>query len=60
MALPKEKLLYTVDEYLEMERESEERHEYLDGYIFAMAGESLGHGDISVNLVAELRTQLRR
>jgi Uma2 family endonuclease len=59
MALPKEKLLHTVDEYLEMERTSEERHEYLDGYIFAMAGESLEHGDISVNLVREISTQLK-
>ena len=59
MALPKEKLLYTVDEYLELERMSEERHEYLDGYIFAMAGESLEHGDISVNLVREISTQLK-
>ena len=60
MALPKEKLLYTVAEYLERERTSEERHEYLDGYIFAMAGESLEHGDSSVNLVAELRITIRK
>ena len=30
MALPKEKLLYTVEQYLEMERASEERHVYYD------------------------------
>lgn len=51
--------LYTVDEYLKMEREAEERHEYIDGEIFQMAGESDEHGDISVNLVAELRMQLK-
>jgi Uma2 family endonuclease len=59
MALPKEKLLYTVDEYLARERASEERHEYLDGYIFAMVGESLEHADICVNLVREISTQLK-
>ena len=59
MALPKEMLLYTVDEYLALERSSEERYEYLDGHVFAMAGESLEHGDITVNLVAELRAQLK-
>lgn len=63
MALPKikakEEKLYTVDQYLEMEREALERHEYIDGEIFEMAGESDAHGDISVNLVAELRTQLK-
>ena len=52
-------LLYTVDEYLALERSSDERYEYLDGHIFAMAGESLEHGDITVNLVAELRAQLK-
>ena len=30
---------YTVDEYLTLERAAEERHIFLDGQIFAMAGE---------------------
>jgi Uma2 family endonuclease len=51
--------LYTVAEYLTLERESEERHEYLDGHIYAMSGESSQHGDISVNLVGELRALLK-
>lgn len=54
-----EEKLYTVDEYLEMERESQERHEYFSGEIFLMAGESDEHGDISVNLIGELRAQLK-
>lgn len=32
--------LYTVDEYLAMERASEERHMYLDGKIYALDGET--------------------
>lgn len=59
MSLLKSETLYTVAEYLALEREAEERHEYLDGQIYAMAGESIQHGDISVNLVGELRAQLR-
>ena len=63
MALPKLKAksekLYTVDQYLEMEREALERHEYIDGEIFEMAGESDAHGDISVNLIVELGNQLK-
>ena len=59
MSLPKSEPLYTIEEYLAMERKSEERHEYIDGLIYAMAGESPAHGDICVNLIAELRTQLR-
>lgn len=51
--------LYTVDEYLRMEREALERHEYIDGEIFLMAGESDEHGDISVNLTIELGNQLK-
>jgi Uma2 family endonuclease len=42
-----------------MERESEERHEYVDGLVYAMAGESPAHGDICVNLIREISTQLR-
>jgi len=55
----KEERLYTVDEYLEMERQSLERHEFIDGEIFLMAGESDEHGDISVNLIRELSLQLK-
>lgn len=59
MAAPRLKRLYTVDEYLALERATEERNEYLDGEIIAMAGESLEHGDISVNVVVSLATQLK-
>ena len=59
MALAKPQPLYTVEEYLAFERESEERHEYLDGMIYAMAGESGEHADISINLALELGTQLK-
>ncbi|HEV8483731.1 MAG TPA: Uma2 family endonuclease [Blastocatellia bacterium] len=50
---------YTIEEYLALERAAEERHEYLDGYIYAMAGESPEHADICTNLVGELSRQLR-
>ena len=50
---------FTVEEYLAFERASEERHEYLDGVIYAMAGESPDHGRICMNLSAALVLQLR-
>ncbi|HZZ77729.1 MAG TPA: Uma2 family endonuclease [Gemmataceae bacterium] len=59
MAAPKLEPRYTVDEYLTMERAAIERHVYLDGEIFAMAGESIPHGTISVNIVVSLGTQLK-
>lgn len=59
MALPESEISLTVDEYLALERKSEERHEYLDGFIFDMAGESPEHGTICTNIVAEIRNQLK-
>ena len=50
---------FTVEEYLAFERTAEERHEYLDGVIYAMAGESPNHGRISMNLSISLGSQLR-
>ena len=54
---PAEKI--TVADYLRMEWEADERHVYIDGEIFAMAGESDFHADISANLVGELHAQLK-
>jgi Uma2 family endonuclease len=50
--------ILTEDEYLRFERAAEERHQYVDGEIFAMAGESGAHADISVNLVLSIGNQL--
>lgn len=63
MATPKAKLdrrLRTVAEYLEFERQSEERHYFVDGVIYAMAGESPRHSNINANLIAEVTFQLKR
>ena len=59
MSVPQTRSLYTVEEYLAMERESPERHEYIDGHIYAMAGESDKHGEICVNLTGEIRANLK-
>jgi Uma2 family endonuclease len=59
MSVAQSEARYTVEEYLALEREAEERHEYLDGQIFLMAGESPEHGDICSNLVIRLGTQLQ-
>ncbi len=63
MATPKAKLerqRRTVAEYLEFERQAEERHEFLDGVIRAMAGESPRHSTINANLITEVTVQLKR
>ena len=50
---------YTVEEYLVFERGAEEKHEYVDGQIIAMAGASREHNIISGNVFGELRNQLK-
>src|SRR4051812_44654193 len=59
MATPESKLIYTVEDYLAIERATDERHEYLDGQIYAIAGESPEHGTICTNLTVELGVQLK-
>ncbi|HZS07166.1 MAG TPA: Uma2 family endonuclease [Blastocatellia bacterium] len=59
MSLPKSQLLVTPEKYLAFEREAVERHEWLDGLIYAMAGESPQHSIICSNINAELNLQLR-
>ncbi len=59
MRLQQAHLYFTVEEYLALERASEERYAYLDGQIYAMAGESPEHGDICSNLVIDVGAQLR-
>jgi Uma2 family endonuclease len=58
-SVPRSEPVYTVAEYLALERASEERHEYLDGVIYAMAGESPAHGTICTNLSIEVGRQLK-
>jgi Uma2 family endonuclease len=59
MSLRQTQIRYTEDQYLSIEREADERHEYLDGQIYAMAGESPEHGAICTNLTGEIRAQLK-
>jgi Uma2 family endonuclease len=46
-ALPKKDYLVTPEEYLEGEKRSEMRHEYLGGVVYAMAGASRIHNALS-------------
>ena len=59
MAVPQHQLNFTEEQYLEFERNAEVRHEYVDGHVYSMAGESDEHGDITVNLTITLGMQLK-
>ena len=49
----------TLDEYLEFERKSSVRHEFVEGEIYAFAGASRRHSLIVTNLVIALGTAAR-
>ncbi|MEL7509073.1 MAG: Uma2 family endonuclease [Cyanobacteria bacterium J06636_28] len=59
MALSKSYAYFTPEEYLEIERVSPIKHEYLQGQIVAMAGASKAHVIITGNLSALLVNHLR-
>jgi Uma2 family endonuclease len=50
---------YTLEEYLELDRTSEERLEFWDGEVFCMSGVSEEHAEIEINLIVSLNTRLR-
>ncbi|MGH9755088.1 MAG: Uma2 family endonuclease, partial [Blastocatellia bacterium] len=60
MAYPEELMRLSVEEYLALEEKSEARHEYVAGYIFAMAGATDAHNIIAINVATTLRPHLRR
>ncbi len=49
----------TVEDYLAREEFSDIRHEYLGGLVYAMAGETVAHNQITGNLFANIRQDLR-
>lgn len=59
MATPQARLMISPEEYLRFEREAEERHEYDNGRISAMAGESANHNRVYVSLTAIVGKQLK-
>lgn len=58
MALPKETSPITEEDYLEFDRQSEAKHEFVNGEIVAMAGASLRHNIIVSNTITALNNLL--
>jgi Uma2 family endonuclease len=50
---------YTYGQYLEHESSSNVKHEFIDGDIYAMAGGTIEHAIISMNVGSALNAQLR-
>jgi len=55
-ALPKYR--YTLEEYVELDKNSEDRHEFFDGEVFAMSGGSIEHSQIASNINRALGNRL--
>jgi len=49
----------TVKEYIKREHESDNKYEYHDGEIYALAGGTLNHGMLCGNIFGELRSKLK-
>lgn len=56
ISLPKKR--YTIEEYIELLKNSDERFEYFDGEIVSMAAGKISHGGIAANLIYSLRRRL--
>ena len=59
MALAQKYPVFSPDDYLTYERDATEKHEFLDGNVYAMAGESPRHSAICFNLYTIIGLQLR-
>lgn len=57
--LPQEKLKYTLEDYIELEKTSEERLEFWDGNVRSMSGASLPHNQVQGNIYFALRSKLQ-
>ncbi len=59
MGAPQAKPVFSIEDYLAWEAQQPERHEYLQGEVFAMTGARDAHNTIAGNLFVQLRYSLR-
>lgn len=60
MGDPAARLRMTVEEYLAFERASDEKHEFIDGEIFAMSGGKAPHANVAAGFIRDLGLALLR
>ncbi|MBI3220823.1 MAG: Uma2 family endonuclease [Bacteroidetes bacterium] len=54
-----QKKFISIEEFIEMENEASEKHEYFQGEVFSMAGACDNHNEIFSSLFSELSAQLK-
>ncbi len=61
VAQPSQSRYMTIDEWRQLEEHSHDvKHEYIDGQVYAMAGGSLAHSRVSINVLKALDAVLGR
>jgi Uma2 family endonuclease len=59
MSLPQRKPAVTIEDYLRLERDAPDKHEFYRGEIFCMAGGSARHSRLTMNVGGEIRSRLK-
>jgi Uma2 family endonuclease len=59
IAIPENFPRFTPEEYFDWEEQQLERHEYIDGEVYAMSGGTINHGAIALNFGALLKSHMR-
>ncbi|RUT04310.1 hypothetical protein DSM106972_045380 [Dulcicalothrix desertica PCC 7102] len=60
MTVVQEQRYFSPEEYLELEVNSQERHEYINGTIITMTGGTPNHNQIALNLSGAMNSLLKR
>jgi Uma2 family endonuclease len=50
---------FTPEEYFAWQEQQLERHEYIDGEVYAMSGGTINHSEVALNFGSLLKTHLR-
>lgn len=58
-AIPKQEVLISEQSYFDLEKQTDTRHEYIDGYVYAMVGGSFNHGTLVGAIAGEIRNHLK-
>jgi len=59
MSVVQKNVLVSIDEYLEAEKHSQVKHEYVRGQVYAMVGSSRTHNKLTLALASSLRGHLQ-
>lgn len=59
MGAEKKRRLVSVAEYLEAEEDGTVKHEYVEGFVYAMSGAKIAHNIIATNILGSLSPRLR-